>query len=109
MNFIWYIAEQNNRNHWGGTFVGFHQSAALQKLGHQVNLLDPASDFSYYIQKMQPDWVYVPVEFTQYPCYQNILHYKKIYKYGIVIGVGIFEKWAENITGYDLLITQWYG
>ena len=46
MNFIWYIAEQNNRNHWGGTFVGFHQSAALQKLGHQVYLLDTASDFS---------------------------------------------------------------
>ena len=49
------------------------------------------------------------IEFTQYPCYQNILHYKKTYKYGIVMGVGIFDKWVEKITGWDLLITQCYG
>ncbi|SVD66991.1 uncharacterized protein METZ01_LOCUS419845, partial [marine metagenome] len=23
--------------------------------------------------------------------------------------VGIFDKWVEKITGWDLLITQWYG
>ena len=109
MKFIWYTTELNNRNHWGGTYVGFHQSSALEALNHQVHLLDPASDFSYHVTNMQPDWVYVPVEFTRYPCYQNILHYKKRYNYGIVIGVGIFEKWVEKITGWDLLITQWYG
>ena len=109
MKFLWYTTELNNRNHWGGTYVSFHQSSALMALNNQVQLLDPGSDFSYYVNKIEPDWVYVPVEFTQYPCYQNILYYKKIYKYGIVIGVGIFEKWVEKIIGYDLLITQWYG
>ncbi len=109
MKFIWYTTELKNRNHWGGSFVGYHQSSALKNLGHTVQLLDPTSDFSFYVNEIKPDWVYVPVEFTQYPCFQNILYYKKIYKYGIVIGVGIFEKWAEKITGWDLLITQWYG
>ena len=95
MKFLWYTTELNNRNHWGGTYVGFHQSSALISLNHQVQLLDPASDFSYYVNKITPDWVYVPVEFTQYPCYQNILYYKKIYKYGIVIGLGFFETWLK--------------
>ena len=72
MKFIWYTTELNNRNHWGGTFVGYHQSSALKKLGHAVQLLDPASDFSFYVNEIKPDWVYVPVEFTQYPCFQNI-------------------------------------
>ncbi|MBL7108031.1 MAG: glycosyltransferase family 1 protein [Candidatus Cloacimonetes bacterium] len=109
MNFVWFVTELNNKNHWGGTFVGYNQGNALLKLRHNVTFADPVSDFSFLVKNNKPDWIYIPVEFTRYPIYKNILYYKQKYGFRIIVQIGVFEDWVKNIDEVDIYVTQWYG
>lgn len=109
MKFIWYVTELLNRNHWGGTFVGYNQGKALKALGQNVIYADPVSDFAYLANTFRPDWVYLPVEFIRYPFFENVIYYKDKINFNLIVGVGIFEDWVKKINYGDLYITQWYG
>lgn len=109
MKFIWYVTELSNRKHWGGTFVGFNQGRALETLGHEVVYADPISDFAYLANNFRPDWVYLTVEFVEYPFFENVIYYKKKLGYKLIIGISVLYEWVKQVTVGDFYITQWYG